>query len=233
MTSGVEMDKRHVFGEPKWVMTFGQQFRFETMSILGKVLEPLRPKSTKNQKYLHVGCGDIFLKGFLNVDFYSPKLVVKRVLRIAPRDVKFRGHDFRRQLPFRDSSFLGAFSEHTLEHLDPWHAQRLLREIRRVLKAGSKLRIVVPNLDSYLQFCSGEEPDKAFSKFEGRAEAIWCLTQNWGHQSVWNFDNLEKALKNAGFKSVERVSFGFGRDSNLINDLPRRKWESLYVEAEV
>ncbi len=225
-------DRRHIFGEPKWVGTFSQQLKFECMSLFGLIIEPFRSKGSKGKSYLHVGSGDILIEEFLNVDFYSPKLIVKKALGRISKNLKFRGHDFRRKLPFKDESFEGVFSEHTLEHLDPWHAKRLLSEIKRVLKPGSFLRIVVPNLELYYQFYSGRVPNEAFAKFSGGAEAFWCLTQNWGHQSVWDISNLSKCLEEAGFSEIKQVSFRQGSDTNLNHDLPRRRWESLYVEAK-
>ncbi len=44
------------------------------------------------------------------------------------------GHDLRYPLPYHDESFLGIFSEHTLEHLHPFEAIRLLKEISNLLQ---------------------------------------------------------------------------------------------------
>jgi predicted SAM-dependent methyltransferase len=226
-----DLDTRHVFGEKKWVGTFKQSYTFELISFFGHIFEFFRRKTTKGMRYVHIGCGNVLLDNFLNVDFYSPKMFVKRLMRMEPRSKLFRGHDFRHKLPFMNQVFDGAFSEHTLEHLDPWHAKRLLKEIHRVLRPGSVIRIVVPNLDHYVKYYSGEMPDPAFAKFAGGAEAIWCLTQNWGHQSVWNFANLSKCLAEAGFQDISQVSFQSGSNPDLLRDLSRRRWESLYVEA--
>lgn len=226
-----DLDTRHVFGEKKWVGTFRQLFAFELISFFGRILEVFRRKSTKGMQYIHIGCGNVLLDNFLNVDFYSPKLLLKRLMLIEPRSKIFRGHDFRRKLPFKSQVFDGAFSEHTLEHLDPWHAEILLKEIHRVLRPGSLIRIIVPNLEHYIQYYLGEMPDPAFEKFAGGPEAIWCLTQNWGHQSVWDFTNLSKCLIEAGFRDISRVSFKRGSNPDLLNDLIRRQWESLYIEA--
>jgi predicted SAM-dependent methyltransferase len=226
-----ELDTRHVFGEKKWVGTSKQTFTFELISFFGRIVEFLKPKSTRGMRYIHIGCGDVLLDNFMNVDFYSPKLFLKRLMRIEPKSTVFRGHDFRHKLPFASQVFDGAFSEHTLEHLDPWSAKRLLKEIHRVLRPGSVVRIVVPNLDHYVEYYSGGMPDPAFAKFAGGAEAIWCLTQNWGHQSVWNVTNLSKCLAEAGFQDISQVSFQIGSNPDLLKDLGRRRWESLYVEA--
>lgn len=112
----------------------------------------LGPKATKERVTYTWAAGDILIEEFLNVDFYSPKLIVKKASGRISKNLKFRGHDFRRKLPFKDGSFEGVFSEHTLEHLDPWHAKLLLSEIKRVLKPGSYLRIVVPNLELFTSF---------------------------------------------------------------------------------
>ena len=225
------MDSRHKFGEKKWVGLPGQVFAFEILGLLNRPFEFVPRRSTRWQKYLHVGCGTVLLNDFLNLDYYSPKLLIKKLFKMVPSSKVFRGHDLRRPLPFGDNSFEGAFSEHTLEHIDPFNAANLLKEIHRVLKPDSYFRIVVPDLDRYLDFCNGKMPDKQFEKFAGGAESIWSLTQNWGHQSVWNSLTLGKYLEEAGFRDVKKVSFGKGSNPALIHDLKRRSWESLYMEA--
>jgi SAM-dependent methyltransferase len=180
---------------------------------------------------LHLGSANHLLQGFENVDFYDVKIAVKKLLGRIDGEIKYVGHDLRFPLPFPSASFEGAFCEHTLEHLHPHHAKKFLKEVRRVLKPGSIFRIVVPDLDLYLDFCSGKVINEKFLKFNTPASAIWSLTQNFGHRSVWNIIQLEEALLEAGFKSVMNLEFKSGSDSRLLHDLQRRSWESLYVEC--
>jgi SAM-dependent methyltransferase len=170
-----------------------------------------------------VGCGENIKIGFDNMDFYS--FGIRRTSRPVI------GHDFRYPLPFGDMSFEGAYSEHCLEHLAPDHAIQLMHELRRVLKPGAVFRCSVPDLERYVGYYGGQEINPEFKKFRSGCEAIWSLTQNWGHLSVWDAPMLIRQLEGAGFASAARQSFRQGRNSELLIDRDDRQWESVYVEA--
>ncbi len=193
--------------------------QFALRSRLGRALSPRR-RSPKNP-FIHIGCGANLLTGFDNLDFYAMRFWAARHI----------GHDLRYPLPYADASFDGAFSEHTLEHLYVGDAERLLREIRRVLKPGSVARIAVPDLGRYVAFYNGAPSDPEFAQFGSGCEAIWSLTQYWGHLSCWDAVRLVAALGEAGFSGAAQATFRNGRDARLLQDTPARHWETLYVEA--
>ena len=193
--------------------------RFETTSRLGRLFSPRIRKPAS--PFLHVGCGDQILAGFDNIDFYA--LRFWRSPHI--------GHDLRFPLPYRDESFDGAFSEHTLEHLPLPVATALLADIRRVLKPGAVFRVSVPDVGKYIDFYNGKMPDAAFGQFASGCEAIGSLTQNWGHVSCWDAETLVHRLQAAGFRSAAPAGFRQGLNSQLLRDQPGRAWELVYVEA--
>lgn len=86
-------------------------------------------------RLLNVGCGGVLHPDWVNLDSSA----------VLPGVVK---HDLRRGLPFPDGAFDAIFGSHVLEHLDPEAAERLLREVHRVLRPGGIARIVVPDLES-------------------------------------------------------------------------------------
>ena len=192
---------------------------FELQSLAGRLIYP--KNITPKNSLLHIGCGPNVLSDFENVDFYNFKIFNSLII----------GHDLRFPLPFKDSVFDGALSEHTLEHLYPKDAAHLLKEIRRTLRKGSVLRIIVPNLKMYVNFYNGDCPNPIFKKFDSGCEAIWSLTQNWSHLSCWDSEMLISQLLAAGFTSASEVSYRQGLNPKLLLDLESRKWESLYVEA--
>jgi SAM-dependent methyltransferase len=192
--------------------------KFELKSRLGRVLSSRR---VPGHKYLQLGCGPNLLQNFDNLDFY-----VTRFWKAG-----HTGHDLRYPLPYADQCFFGAYSEHTLEHLYPDQAMRLLSEIHRVLAPGAIFRCAVPDLEKYLDFYMGREVDGEFREFRSGCEAIWSLTQNWGHLSVWDFRMLAEKLREAGFSRVEKRVYRAGGNPDLLVDLEARKWETLYVEA--
>jgi SAM-dependent methyltransferase len=195
-------------------------FRFELTSFIGRLFTPRRRRDP--QPRLHVGSGANVFEGFENLDFYA-----------LPRfwTMTWLGQDLRFPLPYADASFEGAFTEHTLEHLYPGQAIVLMKEMRRVLRSGAVLRVVVPDLGAYVRFYNGEKPDPAFDKFGSGCEAIWSLTQNWGHLSCWDAAMLQQQLLAAGFKEARLCAYGQGSRPELLRDQAERRWESLYVEA--
>ena len=206
----------HQFGSDACISGWKGQARFALTSFVGRTFAK---KTIKSEfPLIQIGSGTNPLPGFENIDFYFDKRTT-------------HGHDLRYPLPFADNSFEGGFSEHTLEHLPPFYALKLLSEMHRVLKPGAIFRCVVPDLGKYIRYYNGEVPNQEFNQYSSGCEAIWCLTQNWFHQSVWDEHMLSQKLLEAGFSSTKGAKFMEGDDPRLLVDLQERAWESLYVEA--
>jgi predicted SAM-dependent methyltransferase len=87
--------------------------------------------------FVNVGCGPRFVAApriWKNFDFSSDNSAVQQCNLLAG-------------LPLPDGVADFAYSSHMLEHFSLAQAQRLLREIRRVLKPLGRVRIVVPDLE--------------------------------------------------------------------------------------
>jgi SAM-dependent methyltransferase len=93
-------------------------------------------------RLLNVGCGATFHPYWTNLDFNAVSAGIVAC-------------DVRRGLPFADGTFEACYSSHVLEHLTVAEAERLLREMHRVTRAGGIARVVVPDLErvarDYLQ----------------------------------------------------------------------------------
>lgn len=215
---------RPLFGAPDAV-----DVRFKLRYLIAAELKSLMGRLVSRQivpahPYLHVGCGGRVAKGFENLDFYT----------LAPQALRLpiRRHDLRYPLPYPDRSFTGAFTEHVMEHLFSHEVVAVMREFRRVLKPGGVLRVTVPDLGKYVRFCSGASASPEFQRhYRSGCEAMWALTQCWGHVSCWDAETMTRVLRQAGFASVTEVSFGKGAKPDLIIDDPEKAWETLYVEA--
>jgi predicted SAM-dependent methyltransferase len=179
---------------------------------------------TEIPRRLHWGCGNSPIPGWVNSD-----------RREAPGidlvcDIVSDG------LPLDSDSFDYAVSVHALQEV-PLHTQvNVLAELRRVLKPGGVLRLVLPDLERGIAaYLKGDRnyflvPDEDYRSLGGKfvAHLLW-----YGHSKVlFTYDFIEELLLKAGFGSVSRCEFRETRSSHPgIVDLDNRKAESLYVEA--
>lgn len=85
-------------------------------------------------KLLNIGCGSHFHGAWTNID------VVSCVPEVTAWDV-------RKGLPFDDSTFDAVYHSHVIEHLAQDAAVAFMQEAVRVLKPGSVMRVVVPDLE--------------------------------------------------------------------------------------
>lgn len=204
----------------------GSALKFEVTSWVGRRFKFL-PKLAATKDYLNIGSGAAPHKEFTNLDFYAPRTK----LSLLRKGYSFVQHDLRYPLPFPANSFRGIYSEHCVEHLYPRHAQNLFKEAFRVLKPGGVFRCIVPDLAKYIACYNKQPVDPEFAHYVNGCEAIWSLTQNWSHVSVWDQEMLGLKLRDAGFSRVERCEFRQGSMPELLIDLQMRRWQSLYMEA--
>jgi len=209
---------KNKFGSRFYNLTLNKYFKFEVISFLKRLFGS--KKILTNKKYIQLGCGlyDV-KKNFINLDFYNDQ----------NNNIVFS--DFRYPLRFESNFFFGAFSEHTLEHLNSFNAIKFLSEVYRILIKDGVFRIVVPDLDLYIKFYNKQTSNILFKNFTNGCEAIWSLTQNYGHLSVWNFEMLEFQLKKIGFRKIYKKNYKEGINPDLIIDKEGRELESLYIEA--
>ena len=141
--------------------------------------------------------------------------------------------DLRKKLKCNDSFFEGILIEHVLEHLNIIDVFKLLKEIKRILKPKSILRISVPDLEIYAQYyLNGKKNSEKFSMWDqNRGEAMWSLSHNFGHNCIYDYEFLKKILSLSGFTNINKKKFNHSSDQMLTIDDPGRAWESLYVEA--
>tara|TARA_Y100000590_G_scaffold64590_1_gene69599 strand:- start:671 stop:1321 length:651 start_codon:yes stop_codon:yes gene_type:complete len=196
------------------------------LALIAKVKRFFSPKTRiPKNKYINIGCGLHRFEGFDNLDFYNSSFSFWK-------KKKYISHDFRYKLPFKDNSFEGAFSEHTLEHLYFNESKFLLQEICRIIKKSSIFRCTVPGLKIYIENYTEKKNDKYFSQFESGCDAVRDLVCSWGHLSVWDEITLKRELLKSGFSSVRVCEFGIGENKDLIKDLKERKHQTIYLEAK-
>jgi len=203
--------------------------------------------STHAVRKLHLGAGPALIEGWLNTD-------------INPRSPQVAFLDATKPFPLADASFDYAYSEHMIEHV-PWSdGLRMLRECRRVLRPGGRVRIATPDLEVFLGLY-GHESDPPRGRYvrwvterylggdgaaraegEGRASlVINNVFRDWGHQFLYDAELLGTALRVAGFAGARRVRAGESDDPNLrgieshgrvVHDEEMAAFETLVLEAE-
>jgi hypothetical protein len=201
----------------KHVWTWKYLLKYEISSLIGRIFLNAKPNS--KLKFLHLGCGDVYLDKFVNADFYYLRWIPFR--RQSSRYDWLV--DFRYKLSCPDSYWEGVFTEHTIEHLHYSDCLQLFKELHRTMKQGAWLRISVPGLDEALSNADPKQP---------KAIAIYNLTQNYGHVSVWDASLMAAVLRDAGFTTVHEAGYMQGADHRLLQDLEVRKSLSLYMEAQ-
>jgi predicted SAM-dependent methyltransferase len=203
----------------------------------GKVIDAyLRGHSVRR---LHLGAGENVLPGWLNTDASGWR----------PEDVVYL--DARKPFPLPDTSFDAVFSEHMLEHLTYLEGQACLRECRRVLRPGGRIRIATPALDR-LAGLYDEEPTEVQRRYvhwaidtlgaDGGAYLPGFVVNNfvraWGHRFIYDEQTLRHALASAGFVDIERREVGESGDPELaglerhLAEAPEfNEYETLVLEA--
>lgn len=148
---------------------------------------------------LNVGCGTWHVAGFVNIDQYTPA------------DLNADA----RQLPYSDGEVDELHAAHLLEHLGFADAKAALEEWHRVLRAGGKLTLVVPNMDWVCSaWLHGSDRGYARQIMFGSQEHIGEY-----HKNGWAKDDLVADVEEAGFTvtgCVVRWTGEYGQESIIL-----------------
>jgi predicted SAM-dependent methyltransferase len=160
--------------------------------------------ATTDEPRLHFGAGPTALPGWLNTDIIRGEAYL----------------NLGRRLPVSDGVFAYAFGEHVIEHLLESTARALLRELHRVLRPGGVLRLATPDLAKLIAIYEDRNPEvdratyaRYLDEITGKRHQRACQILNddlrlWGHQYIYDEEDLAAKLREAGFQSVERLEAG-------------------------
>lgn len=171
---------------------------------------------------LHIGCGEVYLKGWVNIDIDSKKADLV--------------HDLRKSLPFKENSVDFIFNEHFIEHITAKEGVDLIMECRRVLKPGGVVRTATPDLDyivfRYFFFWKRQPWFKKYGYdwIKTRAEYLNICFYEWGHRHLYNEEELNRRLREAGFEKYYRRKL-YASPYKELKNLETRKESDLIVEA--
>ena len=179
---------------------------------------------------LNVGCGADIKKGWINIDS-GDQFLNKNDLDLC--------HDLSQGLPFPNNSADYIFNEHFIEHLTRDQGILFFKECFRVLRSGGTLRIACPDLratvNDYLtdSFKDREWLQKLCPHLMGKSncELLNISMREWGHQYIYDEDDLRGALQEAGFDgSVILITKPGQSDIPDLQNLETRA-DSIVIEA--
>lgn len=138
----------------------------------------------KNPLKLHLGCGNQYFKGYVNIDQRKTP-ATGLVCNIG-------------NLPYPDDSTELIETYHAIEHFPRHNLPQVLEEWHRVLVPGGKLIIECPNFDEAVKRYIGDD--------NKMLDSIFGLQRFPGDAHLWgfNFGRLKKLLDQVGFKDIQR-----------------------------
>ncbi len=150
---------------------------------------------------LHLGCGEVKLDGFVNIDM-KKTLATDRVMDV-------------RKLDYPDNSIEKIYASHIFEHFSPKEAKDILKEWGRVLKERGEMIIAIPNFDKFFSrylFFTWILKDKEKTNnllAELVAGGLDYKIEDY-HKIIFNPQKFNDLAKEAGFKKIERINLKNG-----------------------
>jgi predicted SAM-dependent methyltransferase len=198
--------------------------------------------------HLHASCGNVFLNGWLNfdlLDFVGPDgkgTQLDHAHAIGGRC--YVKHDAAAgPYPFASGTASSVYSEHFIEHLNLKQGIAWLREMHRLMKPGGVLRLSTPDLEAYARGYLDKKQEMYNAWNAGlqthrvdlpprRTFRFNTLMRQWGHQYVYDYDELALVLGEAQFREIRRCDYRSGTRHIAQHDQEWRRPGSLYVEAK-
>lgn len=219
-----------VFPDRQFVSILKYELSLLAISIYSK-LSPVEWAKTIRRRNLsdlkvNLGNGPFKHTGWINVDC----------------SISFKKHDvvcdLRRKWPLRSGSAKYIFSEHVFEHFGyPNEIGHILSECHRILKPGGVLRVIVPNAERYLRAYANDDEDfirEVGGDLASKLSVVnVMMRENGFHKYSYDFPELQRVLKSAGFVEITQSGLRASRHQDLNLDFtePQRDLVSLYVEA--
>lgn len=200
--------------------------RFRPMATVAKntircLSLPIRPilvsryLKTHPVRKLQIGAHICVMPGWLNTDLY-------------PLSISAVALDATKTFPLPDASFDYVFSEHQMEHIAYSEALGMLKQCRRILRPGGKIRLAVPSLDRLVELLRPARTDLQDRYIRYSTNFWWPSVQNpgpcfafnssfmnWGHKFLYDETTLRNTLETTGFTGIQFFAPGVSDDPNL------------------
>jgi predicted SAM-dependent methyltransferase len=165
--------------------------------ISKSTMSPIQTDFKYQKPYIHLGCGDINLEGWINIDARNRDHV-----HILTDEITLN--------QFADNSVGVIYLSHVLEHFDFLEVQKLLEVFYTKLKSGGVLLIAVPDFAAISDLYQTTQELKIIEKaLMGGQDYQYNY-----HKSVYDMKLLKAKLKTIGFGNVARYETldEFGKD---------------------
>jgi hypothetical protein len=160
---------------------------------------------------LNVGCGARVMDGWFNIDIeHNPN---------APRPPELLSDAKKIDLPDECADELMAI--HVWEHFYPWECEVVIAEWRRLLKAGGKLILELPDLikccQNIIDDRKGKHPDQLgrWGVYGDPRTENKYMMHPWG----WGQDELMDYLSQRGFSNVRALPTQFHNAGKAHRDM--------------
>lgn len=157
---------------------------------------------------LHLGCGENYLDGYINIDYPPKEHPVMNVNADIYQDIT--------QLQFPSGSVDEIRLHHVFEHFDRVYALALLIKWHVWLKIGGRLIIETPDLIGSAKTLLSDAPWSrkmaVVRHLAGSHEASWAF-----HLDHWFPERFEHTLTRFGFGSIETKTFSWQNEPFLSN----------------
>jgi len=191
----------------------------------------MKKERKKEEILLHIGCGLEFVEGWENIDA-SPSLKISKIPLIGRPLVSMMGGanwskkagDLLKGLSIAPGSCTLMYASHVFEHLSIADFYVALEKVYLYLKPGGILRIIVPDLEKYIEAYIKNRSDKELAtkaatdfmhhswighqgsrrSFDRRLRDAFS---NHRHQWMWDEPSLKNALAKQGFINIRRCNY--------------------------
>ena len=159
-------------------------------------------------KKAHLGCGDIYLKSYINVDMPLEGKAMSDYHGVQV-DERAYLHDLN---IFNKSSIDVIEMYHVFEHIPPWKIHETIQEILRILKPGGELVLECPDIFK----CS---INYIIDPFYDKISTMGF----YGDQKY----ELESNMHYAGYspETLIKLFLDYGFNKSLVFTIPSRRWQ--------
>jgi len=153
----------------------------------------METKSKDKELKLHLGCGEKYLEGYVNIDFPQEEHTVINVKADVYQDI--------RTLDYPENSVDEIRNHHIFEHFKRIDELHLLCQWRKWLAPGGKLVIETPDFEesakAYVFANTRKRKMELGRHIFGSQEADWAI-----HYDFWDKSKFKYVLKKMGFKKI-------------------------------